>query len=125
MNSGQSIFESLGESKIQALVKEFYEQVKQTPDLRKLYPEKDLSAAEERLYLFLIHVFGGPHTYLEKRGHPMLRRRHFQWTIDGEMRNLWLNCMFRAMDSIEMDTNIREAMMSYFIKVANHMINKE
>ncbi|PRY88464.1 cyanoglobin [Mongoliibacter ruber] len=125
MNSGESIFESLGEEKIKALVREFYIQVRDTPDLRKLYPDEDLTEAEERLFLFLIHVFGGPHTYLEKRGHPMLRRRHFQWAIDGNMRNLWLNCMFAAMDKVEMDTNIRESMMSYFIKVANHMINKE
>lgn len=125
MNSGESIYESLGEEKIKSLVHEFYIQVRQAPDLRKLYPDEDLTDAEERLFLFLLHVFGGPHTYLEKRGHPMLRRRHFQWAIDGKMRNLWLNCMFKAMDKTEMDIPVREQMMSYFIKVANHMINKE
>lgn len=124
MNSGNSIYEVLGEEKIKNLVHHFYRHVKETPTLRRLYPEEDLAPAEGRLFLFLIHVFGGPHTYLEKRGHPMLRRRHFQWAIDDKMRNIWLDCMFRAMDKVEMETDIREALMNYFIKVANHMINQ-
>ncbi|WP_291782498.1 cyanoglobin [Cecembia sp.] len=124
MNSGESIYSSLGEEKIKTLVRHFYIHVSEAPKLRKLYPEKDLVAAEERLFLFLIHVFGGPSTYLEKRGHPMLRRRHFQWAIDEHMRNTWLDCMFRAMDKVEIETDIREALMNYFVKVANHMINR-
>lgn len=118
-----NIYEALGEEKIRALVRQFYKHVTEEPDLRKLYPEKDLSGAENRLYWFLLHVFGGPHTYLEKRGHPMLRRRHFQWAIDQHLRTLWMDCMLRAMDTIEMETEIREALMSYFVKVANHMVN--
>jgi hemoglobin len=124
MNLNTSIYEALGEEKILSLVKHFYRKVSLTPPLRKLYPEEDLSAAEERLFLFLIHVFGGPHTYLEKRGHPMLRRRHFQWAIDESLKNLWLDCMFQAMDQVEIETDIREALMNYFINVANHMINQ-
>jgi hemoglobin len=124
MNSGNSIYEVLGEEKIKNLVQHFYSHVKDAPVLRKLYPEGDLAPAEERLFLFLIHVFGGPHTYLEKRGHPMLRKRHFQWDIDEKMREIWLDCMFRAMDKVEIETDIKEAMMNYFIKVANHMVNQ-
>lgn len=124
MNASVTIYESLGEEKIRKLISHFYRHVSKAPSLRKLYPEKDLAPAEERLFLFLVHVFGGPSTYLEKRGHPMLRRRHFQWPIDEKMRNIWLDCMFSAMDKVEIETEIREAMMNYFIKVANHMVNK-
>jgi hemoglobin len=123
MNSNQTIYESLGEEKIKNLVQHFYQQVEKSSELRKLYP-KDLAPAEERLFLFLIHVFGGPHTYLEKRGHPMLRRRHFQWPIDGNMKEEWLNCMFQAIDSLDMDPDIKEQMQTYFVQVANHMVNR-
>jgi hemoglobin len=123
MNSPLSIYDSLGEEKIKLLVNHFYKQVKNTTDLRKLYPE-DLAPAEERLFLFLIHVFGGPHTYLEKRGHPMLRKRHFQWPIDGNMRNSWLNCMFTAMDEVGIEPEVKDAIQAYFVKAANHMINQ-
>lgn len=123
MNSQQSIYQALGEEKIKSIVHNFYRNVAESNELRKLYPE-DLAPAEERLFLFLIHVFGGPHTYLEQRGHPMLRKRHFQWPIDGEMRNSWLNCMLSALDKVEMETGVKEAMQGYFVKVANHMINQ-
>ncbi|MCH7410995.1 cyanoglobin [Belliella sp. DSM 111904] len=119
----QTIYQSIGEAKIKELAQLFYQKVKETPALLELYPE-DLAPAEDRLYLFLLQVFGGPQTYSEQRGHPMLRKRHFQWTIDGSMRNTWLNCMFAAMDQIEMDQNTREAMMKYFVQVANHMVNQ-
>lgn len=123
MNSNQTIYERLGEEKIKTLVRHFYLYVEKTPELRKLYP-KDLAPAEERLFLFLVHVFGGPHTYLEKRGHPMLRRRHFQWPIDQKMKKEWLNCMFHALGSIEMDPTLKEQLQAYFVQVANHMVNK-
>lgn len=118
-----NIYEALGEEKVRDLVRHFYQHVGLKPELRKLYPE-DLAPAEERLFWFLSHVFGGPHTYLEQRGHPMLRRRHFQWPIDGKMRNIWLDCMLNSIDQIDMDTEIREALIAYFVKVANHMVNQ-
>jgi len=122
-NSTQSIYEILGEEKISTLVLHFYQNVQDSPELRKLYPE-DLAPAEERLFLFLVQVFGGPQTYMERRGHPMLRKRHFQWPIDSQMRNTWLNCMFRAVESCEIENDIREQMMAYFVKAANHMVNQ-
>lgn len=121
--TNESIYQTLGEEKIKNLVHHFYQHVEESPELRKLYPE-DLAPAEERLFLFLIHVFGGPPTYLEKRGHPMLRRRHFQWPIDNQLKNTWLNCMFQAIDQVDMETNIREQIQSYFVKAANHMVNR-
>lgn len=123
MNPFQSIYEAVGDEKIQDLVYHFYQGVAQNQELRKLYPEEDLGPAERRLYLFLLQVFGGPQTYSEERGHPRLRLRHMQWKIDSQLRNHWLNTMFEAMDKVELDQEVREMMMGYFIKVANHMIN--
>lgn len=123
MHEFQTIYQALGENKMRDLVQHFYKGVAANPALLVLYPEK-LEAAEERLFLFLQQVFGGPQTYSEQRGHPMLRKRHFQWEIDSDLRNLWLNCMFAEKEKIEMDQNIKEAMMRYFVQVANHMINK-
>ncbi len=124
MNPFQSVFEAIGEEKIKELVSYFYQEVEANPELRKLYPE-DLAPAERRLFLFLLQVFGGPQTYSEERGHPRLRIRHFNWEIDSKMRNHWLNAMISAMDKLDLDLNVRELMMNYFIKVANHMINHE
>lgn len=123
MRDNLSIYESLGDEKIKSIVTHFYEKVAQEPELRKLYPE-DLAPAEERLFWFLLHVFGGPSTYLEQRGHPMLRRRHFQWQIDGTLRDKWLNCMNLSLDQVPMESKVRDALIAYFSNAANHMINK-
>jgi len=124
MNPFQSIYELIGEEKISLLVHYFYQEVEKTPELRKLYPE-DLQPAERRLYLFLLQVFGGPQTYSEERGHPRLRMRHFEWQIDPSLRDFWLNAMLKALDQIKLEQDVKELMMGYFIKVANHMINHD
>lgn len=125
MNPFQSIYELIGEDKIQQLCRYFYEEVAQNQALRRLYPEEDLHPAERRLFLFLLQVFGGPQTYSEERGHPRLRMRHLDWKIDAGMRDHWLNAMLTALDKINPEQNAKELMMEYFIKVANHMINHE
>lgn len=124
MNPFQTIYDRIGEEKIKQLCENFYQEVAKTPPLLCLYP-KDLEPAKERLFLFLVQVFGGPQTYSEQRGHPRLRMRHLQWKIDGKMRTHWLNAMFSSMDSLALEPEERELMMGYFIKVANHMINHE
>lgn len=125
MNPFQSVYQLIGEEKIRELTAYFYQEVAKNQELRRLYPEKDLAPAERRLFLFLIQVFGGPQNYSEERGHPRLRIRHFNWKIDAQMRDHWLNAMFTALDKIEPEQNVKELMMGYFIKVANHMINHE
>lgn len=124
MNPFQSIYEVVGEAQIKKLVSYFYLEVAKNPSLRKLYPE-DLEPAERRLFLFLVQVFGGPSTYSEERGHPRLRMRHFEWTIDSAMRDHWVNAMLTALDKLNPEQNVKELMMQYFIQVANHMLNHE
>jgi hemoglobin len=124
MNEFQTIYREIGEDKIQLLAKLFYSEVEKQPDLRALYPT-DLEGAEERLYLFLLQVFGGPQTYSEQRGHPRLRMRHLDWKIDAHMRNVWLNSMLKSLDKIDIDQEVKEHMQSYFVKAANHMVNHQ
>ena len=125
MKSFQSVYQLIGEEKIRELTAYFYQEVAINQELRRLYPEKDLAPAERRLFLFLIQVFGGSQNYSEKRGHPKLRIRHFNLKIDTLMRDHWLNAMFTALDKVNPEQNVKEWLMGYFIKVANHMINHE
>lgn len=124
MNPFQSVYSSVGEATLKEMCHYFYKEVEKNPDLRKLYP-KELKPAEERLFLFLVQVFGGPTTYSEQRGHPRLKMRHMKWPIDAKMRKLWLNAMFTAMEKVHLETEARELMMGYFVKVSQHMINHD
>lgn len=124
MNPFQSMYELVGENQIRQLTHYFYKEVSKNSKLRSLYPAA-FSQAENRLFLFLLQVFGGPQTYSGQRGDPRLKIRHFDWEIDGSMRDHWLNSRFTAMDKLDLDPNVREQMMEYFVKVANHLINHE
>jgi hemoglobin len=124
MNSLALLYGRIGEKPIQDLVHHFYQQVALKPSLRALYPE-DLIAAERRLYLFLLQLLGGPITYLEERGHPRLRMRHMQWQIDPAMRDQWMNAMLVALDKVTFAQEDREALMEYFTRAANAMINHD
>jgi hemoglobin len=78
----------------------FYQGVADDPLLRSMYPEEDLGPAEERMTLFLIQYWGGPHTYSERRGRPCLRVRHAPFRVDRVAHDAWLHHMRAAVDTL-------------------------
>ena len=71
------------------------------PVLLPLYPEApDLTGARHRLTLFLAQYWGGPHTYDDERGHPMLRMRHMPFRIGPAERDHWLANMSAAVAEV-------------------------
>ena len=89
-----------GLSFFERLVDRFYEGVAADPVLRPLYPEQeDFAVPRRRLTLFLVQYWGGPTTYLQERGHPRLRARHFPFSIGGLERDRWLVHMRAAIDA--------------------------
>lgn len=111
-----------GQPTIQHLVNTFYDKVEADEKLRTLFPE-NLEPGKEWQILFLTQLFGGPATYSEKRGHPRLRMRHFPFSIDAELANIWLKYMLEAIDEIGIKEPARSAMEAYFNRAAPHMIN--
>ncbi len=114
-----------GEETFRRLVEHFYAGVAADPVLRPLYPEADLSGAAERLTLFLIQYWGGPNTYSARRGHPRLRMRHVPFTIGRRERDAWLHHMTAAVESLELQTNVRKALLDYFETASTAMINSD
>ena len=121
-----SFYEEIGgEAFFTDLVSQFYAQVAVDPILRPMYPETDLKAAALRLQWFLEQYWGGPDTYSQVRGHPRLRMRHAQFKIGEKERDVWLSHMKSAVDSLEMDNEMREQLWSYLVMAANSMVNQE
>jgi hemoglobin len=118
-----SLYDRIGEENIFKLVDDFYAGVEQDDLIRKLYPE-DLLPAKNRLKLFLIQSLGGRKTYTDERGHPMLRRRHFQWKIGKEEATHWLNNMKVALDKADFGEKEKDEFWNYIYGAALHMINK-
>lgn len=122
--SEESLYQRIGgEETFEQLVSHFYALVSQEPLLRPMYPEDDLHAAAERLMLFLMQYWGGPHTYSEMRGHPRLRMRHAQFPIDSKARDAWLRCMKSAVDELEIEESDRAELWSYLEMAAHSLVN--
>ena len=104
------------------LVDRFYDRVEADPPLRAVYPE-DLEPGKRHLALFLAQYWGGPRTYGEERGHPMLRRRHmpFEVTPDGAAR--WATPMLAAIASMDFPEPATDAMQDYVRRFTPSMVN--
>jgi hemoglobin len=112
-----------GEAVFRRIVGRFYEEVAKDEVLRPLYPEEDLGPAEERLRMFLMQYWGGPHTYSDRRGHPRLRMRHAPFAIGPIERDAWLRCMRIAVDEAGLSDNHRSQLWGYLEMAANSLMN--
>ncbi len=112
-----------GEPTFRRIVGRFYQLVREDPMLRPLYPDEDLTVAEERLRMFLIQYWGGPRTYSEQRGHPRLRMRHAPFRIGPTERDAWLRCMRIAVDEARLDDAHRRVLWEYLETAAHSMLN--
>ena len=125
MTTAQPTFFDLigGEPAFRKLVDEFYAGVATDPLLRPMYPEEDLGPAAERLRLFLMQYWGGPHTYSQLRGHPRLRMRHAPFRIGPAERDAWLRHMRRAVDSLNLPPDQDATLWDYLERAAHFMVN--
>ena len=108
------------------LVDTFYDGVELDDVLAPLYPDApDFSGARHRLTLFLAQYWGGPTTYLEERGHPRLRMRHFPFHVGPLERDHWLRHMAAAVESTCGDemADVAAELMQYFVPAAEHLRN--
>lgn len=123
----QSLYSALGPSFFSRLVHGFYEQVKTDDLIGPMYPEDDFDGAEQRLRWFLEQYWGGPHTYNEKRGNPMLRRRHFPFPIGVAEADRWLELMSTSLNQFsedELSAEHRAMLWNHMQRVAFMMINQ-
>ncbi|MQA16259.1 MAG: globin [Pseudonocardiaceae bacterium] len=124
MAAPENFYEAVGgEQTFRQIVGRFYELVAQDELLRPIYPEEDLTGAEERLRMFLVQYWGGPRTYSDQRGHPRLRMRHAPFTIGPTERDAWLRCMRVAVDEAELGEAYRAVLWNYLEMAANSMVN--
>ncbi len=117
------VYQLIGEDGFRRLVAAFYRQVPGDDILAPMYPQDDLAGAEERLRDFLIGRFGGPPTYMEKRGHPRLRMRHAPFRLDEPARNRWVQLMDRALDETHLPAEAEAVLRPFFHQVATFLRN--
>ena len=121
----QTFYEAVGgEETFRRLVHGFYQRVAADPELRRVYPSKDLGPAEEHLRMFLIQYWGGPGTYSERRGHPRLRMRHVRFRIGEAERDAWLSHMRAELDEIALPEPLDRQLWQYLVMAAHSLVNQ-
>jgi len=115
-----------GEPTVLNLVNRFYDLMDSIPEVQEVRDihSPDLGIARERLFEFVSGWLGGPQLYVEKHGHPQLRKRHLMFSIGDKERDQWLHCMFKAMEDIGLDDSLQKELQQSFSKTANFMRNQ-
>ena len=92
-------------NQIRDIVEAFYDVMdrdEKAKTIRLMHPE-DLTSSREKLFMFLCGWTGGPQLYIERYGHPFLRRRHLPFKIGEEERDQWIYCMTKGMLLLKME----------------------
>lgn len=129
---GRSVHDIVGPGYFDALVDAFYDGVESDEVLIRLYPEgSDTVGARRRLAMFLRQYWGGPHDYMEERGHPRLRMRHGGFLIGPLERDRWLAHMASAIETTlhlipESDRDeVVDQLAAYMVNAAEHLRNSD
>ncbi len=115
-----------GEPGVRELVDRFYDYMdtdSTASKVRELHA-KSLRASREKLFLFLSGWLGGPDLYVQKYGHPMLRRRHLPFSIGSQERDQWMHCMRKALQDMPITEPLRSQLEQAFMSTADHMRNR-
>jgi len=118
------IYSIIGEEGFTRLVVAFYRQVPEDDILGAMYPKEDRAGAKQRLRDFLIYRFGGPQRYIEERGHPRLRARHFPFRINQAARDRWMQLMNKAFADAGLPAEVEQFLRTFFEQMSTFMINQ-
>lgn len=123
-----TLYEAIGgDATVRALTDRFYDLMDSLPEAarcRAVHPP-DLTGSRQKLYDYLTGYLGGPPVYVEKHGHPMLRRRHFIAEIGPAERDEWLLCFRLAMEETIANAKLRDIIWAPVERLAHHMQNRE
>ena len=126
-SSRTTFYELLGGTeRVRELVERFYDIMDSDPKaagIRALHPA-DLTAVREKLFMFLTGWSGGPQLYIERYGHPFLRRRHLPFAIAESERDQWMYCMIKAMHDIGVEEPVLTKLAQALWDVADFMRNR-
>ena len=96
------------------------------PVLRAMLP-KDDSVSRTKLYEFLSGWMGGPNLYIEKRGHPRLRMRHFPFAIGRDevlVGRIRKDLVSDALWLWQVSDNLRKGAATNAVQIAEALVER-
>jgi hemoglobin len=120
-----SLYDALGGAeRLRAVADRFVAEIEALPPeapLRRMFAAADRSAYRQRLFEFLSGWLGGPPLYTQRHGLPNLRERHRHLAIGNAERDLWLQCMRRALAAEVATADARARLDAAFWTMANSL----
>ena len=108
------------------LANTFYDIMETAPEAKELlaiHPQP-MESIRQRFFEYLSGWLGGPPLFEKQYGHPRLRARHLPYKVTPEMRDQWMFCMNRALDTTVDNKQLREGLRQSLQQLATHMINR-
>lgn len=117
-----------GETGVLNLVKVFYDIVETESFAHKLLllhlRGNGLAHSRVEQFNFLSGFLGGPKLYVEKHGHSNVRTMHEHVEINAESKDIWLECMDKAIGKIGLEASTKNKLMTNFTAAAERLVNK-
>lgn len=117
-----TLYSRIGERNLKQLLDTFYDLVFQSEIIGPLF-KTDKEEIKRKQFLFLTQFLGGPQLYSQEFGHPKMRMRHLPHEIDNRAKDEWLRCMNTAVQSLDMEPELKIALYNCFPQIAQHMVN--
>lgn len=116
-----------GEPGIRSIVDHFYDAMdgdERFAPIRAMHAD-DLGPMRTGLFEFLSGWLGGPPLFVQRTGSVCLTHAHAPFAIGPEARDLWLECMARAMDAAGVPERYREAIFPALGNIAEMLRNAD
>lgn len=115
-------YDIIGKEALYDMIHYFYTLVEKDERLNHLFPG-DFAETSRKQKQFLTQFLGGPNIYTEEHGHPMLRKRHIDFTITEFERDAWLENMQTAINRAAFPQGVGDYLFEHLRLTANHMVN--
>lgn len=124
MENMPTMYEKLGDERLEKLINEFYDRVFQSEIIGPLFNQTEKEVIKDKQFCFLTQFLGGPLRYFEKYGNPKMRMRHFPHAIGQKERDEWLKLMHESIQTLDWDDDNKNALYNCFPTLASHMMNR-
>lgn len=116
-------YELITKEKLYAIIDTFYQYVEKDNRINHLFPG-DFKETARKQKQFLTQFLGGPTLYSDEHGHPMMRARHMHFKIGQLEKEAWLENMTKAIDTHQLDSELRQYLLERLTLTAEHMVNQ-
>lgn len=114
---GDATFIAAGkEEGIRNIVDAFFDNMEKNPEYERIWSwhPSDNEMSRDKLALFLFAWMGGPRLFQEKYGRISIPQVHAHLEIKEAERDMWLNCMHEALESLDYPVDFIDYLMTQF-----------